>query len=100
MLFTQFNMDDALEIRFEEGIEEGRAEGRIEGRIEGREEGELLKLIKQVCRKLEKGITADVIAGELEEEQEIINDICTAAEASGSDIDSIYKALQKVHAVE
>lgn len=100
MLFTQFNMDDALEIRFEEGIEEGRVEGRIEGRIEGREEGELLKLIKQVCRKLEKGKTADVIAGELEEEQEIINDICTAAEASGSDIDSIYKALQKVHAVE
>lgn len=88
MLFTQFNMDDALEVRFEEGVEEGR------------EEGELLKLIKMVCRKLEKGKTADVIAEGLEEEQGIIDDICTAAEACGSDIDSIYKTLQMVHAVE
>lgn len=88
MLFTQFNMDDALEVRFEEGVEEGR------------EEGELLKLIKMVCRKLEKRKTADVIAGELEEEQGIIDEICTAAETCGSDIDSIYKALQTVHAVE
>lgn len=30
MLFTQFNMDDALEVRYEEGIEEGRAEEIIE----------------------------------------------------------------------
>ncbi len=84
MLFTQFNMDDALEVRFEEGIEEG----------------ETLKLIKQVCRKLEKRKTADVIAEELEEEQGIINAICTAAETCGSDIDGIYKALQTMHAIE
>lgn len=88
MLFTQFNMDDALEVSFEEGIEEGR------------EEGELLKLIKQVCRKLEKRKTADVIAEELEEEQGIINAICTAAETCGSDIDGIYKELQTMHAIE
>lgn len=82
MLFTQFNMDDALEVRYEEGIEEGR------------EEGELLRLIKQVCRKLEKGKEADIIAVELEEEPEIIDSICTIAKTCGLDINDIYKALQ------
>lgn len=31
MLFTEFNMEDALEVRYEEGRNEGRAEGRNEG---------------------------------------------------------------------
>lgn len=82
MLFTQFNMDDALEVRYEEGVEEGRAEG------------ELLKLIKLVCRKLEKGKRADEIAEELEEEQKIIASICTVAKTCGLDINDIYKELQ------
>jgi len=31
MLMTEWNMDDALECRYEEGLEEGREEGREEG---------------------------------------------------------------------
>jgi len=30
MLMTEWNMEDALEVRYEEGLEEGREEGRIE----------------------------------------------------------------------
>jgi predicted transposase/invertase (TIGR01784 family) len=38
MLLTEWNWDDALAVRYEEGIEEGREEGRMEGRMEGCEE--------------------------------------------------------------
>ncbi|MDR2663259.1 MAG: hypothetical protein LBC31_09710 [Treponema sp.] len=34
MLFTEWNWDDALAVRFEEGLEEGREEGREERDIE------------------------------------------------------------------
>ena len=37
MLFTEWNMEDALRITREEGVEEGREEGRQEGREEGME---------------------------------------------------------------
>jgi len=39
MLFTEFNLETALEVRYEEGHEEGREKGRKEGREEGREKG-------------------------------------------------------------
>lgn len=80
MLFTQFNMDDALEVRYEEGFEDGE------------EKGQALVLIRQVCRKLQKGKTPQEIAEELEEEQELIDKICAAVEQCGvdSDIEDIY----------
>lgn len=34
MLFTEFNMEDALEVRFEEGKAEGKVEGKAEGKAE------------------------------------------------------------------
>lgn len=34
MLFTQFNMDDALRVRGEEKYEDGKADGRVEGKAE------------------------------------------------------------------
>jgi len=37
MLLTEWNWDDALAVRFEEGLEEGREEGREEGIEKGRE---------------------------------------------------------------
>jgi predicted transposase/invertase (TIGR01784 family) len=37
MLTTEFNLDDALAVRFEEGREEGWGKGREEGREEGME---------------------------------------------------------------
>jgi predicted transposase/invertase (TIGR01784 family) len=38
MLMTEWNMEDALEVRYEEGRDEGREEGREEGRDENRME--------------------------------------------------------------
>ena len=32
MLFTEFNMEDALDVRFEEGQKEGLKEGQLQGR--------------------------------------------------------------------
>jgi len=39
MLMTEWNMDDALAVRYEEGHEDGREEGLEEGIAKGREEG-------------------------------------------------------------
>ena len=59
--------------------EEGHKEGLEEGRKEGRKEGETLKLVKQVCQKLRKHKTPEQIADELEEDTDIIENICRAA---------------------
>lgn len=50
MLFTEFNMDDAIEV----WMEEGWTKGHSDGLIQGRSEGESLKLIQMVCKKLKK----------------------------------------------
>lgn len=36
MLFTEFNMEDALDVRFEEGQKEGIKEGIKEGQLQGK----------------------------------------------------------------
>lgn len=82
MLFTEFNMDDALEVRYEEG----------------REKGELMKLIRQVLCKLDKGKNTEIIAEELEEETKTIQKICQAAGQCGPEKDcgQIYEKLQEM----
>ena len=61
MLLTEWNMDDALEVRYEEGREEGLEEGREEGREECREEGRE-KGREEVARKaLAEGLTFDLV---------------------------------------
>ncbi|MDR1507448.1 MAG: hypothetical protein LBI67_10150, partial [Treponema sp.] len=45
MLLTEWNWDDALAVREEEGRQEGREEGREEGLEMGREE--ILELLEQ-----------------------------------------------------
>ena len=52
---------------------------REEGKAEGIEEGEMLLLISQVCKKMNKGLTAEEIAEMLEEDVERIRMICEAA---------------------
>jgi predicted transposase/invertase (TIGR01784 family) len=53
MLFTEWNWDDALAVRFEEGREEGWEKGREEGLERGREE---------IARHaLAKGLPLDII---------------------------------------
>lgn len=86
MLYTQFNMEDALEVRYEEGFEDGE--------ITGAEK----KLVEQVCRKLAKGKSSKTIAEELEEALETVTKICDAAEKCGScsDADAVFRALQNI----
>lgn len=80
MLFTQFNMDDALEVRYEEGVEDG----------------EIIRLIKLVKRKLQKGLTVEDIASDLEEELPLIEKIIAAIDKSSSDATpaEIYRIYQ------
>ena len=80
MLFTEFNIDDALEVRYEEGCEKGS----------------LTKLIQQVLRKLEKGKNPEIIAEELDEKREIIQKICIAVNQCepGADPEQIYLKFQ------
>lgn len=44
MLFSEWNLDDAIRYAQEESREEGRAEGRTEGRMEGMLDGVLISL--------------------------------------------------------
>ncbi len=64
-------------------------------REEGVEEGELKKVIEQVCKKLRKNKTSEMIAEELEEEESVIKAICEKARryAPEYDIDKIYEDL-------
>ena len=41
MLYTEFNLEDAMAVRYEEGIEEGHLKGKTEGIAEGKAEGKL-----------------------------------------------------------
>lgn len=88
MSVLEFNLERQLGFAKKEGIEEGREEGE---RI-----GSDRKLISQICRKLKKGKTPEVIAEELEEELEIVERICRIAKDFAPEYDSmkIYEALQ------
>ena len=65
-------------------------------REEGKSEGSNLKIISQVCKKLQKGKNEIIIAEELEEELEYVQRICAIAVkyAPDYDVDKIYKELQ------
>ena len=77
------------------GIEQGRTEGKSEGvaigiergREEGRLVGEEQLLFRQICTKLKKGKTPEMIAQELEEELSPIRSICEAAEEFAPEYD-------------
>lgn len=67
----------------------------------GLEKGLEHKLLSQICRKLQKGKTIDVIADELEEEPERIGQICEVARhfAPEYDVEKIYDELHAVSTV-
>ena len=90
MLFTQFNMDDALDVRYEEGVEDGYERGVAAGRAEG----DSRRLIRLVCAKLRKGDTPDKIAEDLLEDPKQIGRICSAAKTCGFDENAVYENLQ------
>lgn len=62
---------------------------------EGRAEGELMRLIQQVCKKIQKGKTISEIADELEESEETISRIVYIAMkyAPEYDIEAICEEL-------
>ena len=72
--------------------------GAIAGLIaEGKLEGEECKLIEQVCKKLKKEKSVEIIAEELEEEAEKIQSICEAAVAYAPEFDceKVYRAWKE-----
>ena len=82
MLFTEFNMEDALAVRGEEryadGLAEGKAAGLAEGKAAGLVEGKAGE-IHIIRRKLSSGIPAEDIASLLELEESyiaIIEELC------------------------
>ena len=72
-------MCNLSEVILEKGIEEGIEKGIEQGIEQGLEKGEVLKLIVQVCRKMQKGKTVEEIAEDLEEPKQTIEQIYKAA---------------------
>lgn len=56
-------------------LEVGLTKGREEGRAEGKAEGEILKLLSQIRKKINKGCSPSDIADALEESEEFIHRI-------------------------
>ena len=106
MLFTQFNMEDALDVRYEEGVEDGYekgvsagiAQGKTAGMAEGaaREKAQAERqLIRKVCIKLQRGESPEKIAEDLLEERSYIERICAAAEGCHYEAEAVQKALRE-----
>ena len=68
--------DEGLAEGLAEGRAEGRAEGHAEGLAEGRSDGEVLKLVKQVRKKLSLHQSEEKIADDLVEDISLIHTIC------------------------
>ncbi|MDR2662129.1 MAG: hypothetical protein LBC31_03930 [Treponema sp.] len=58
MLVTEWNWDDALDVRFREGREEGQEKGREEGREKGRWERD----IEIAKNALAQGMSPDMVS--------------------------------------
>ena len=103
MLFTQFNMDDALEVRYEEGVEDGmergleqgRRQGLTQGLEQGRTQGERRLLIHLVCSKLQKGEKPEKIAEDLLADEAQIRWICEAIAACGPEETAVFRWLEE-----
>lgn len=78
-------MCEALEELMKEELEAMRTKCMAEGRKEGRKEGREINLLNQICKKLRKGKDPLIISQELEEEYEVITDICAKAETLAPD---------------
>lgn len=73
---------------YAKAIAQAREQGLAEGLSRGREEGAQALLVTLVCRKLQKGKTAEEIANELEEDASRIKEICDAADGMAQDYDA------------
>lgn len=87
------NMKQIEDIWYEEGEEKGKQIGKQIGEQSGKQK----YLIGVVCKKLDKNKTPEVIADELEEELDVINNICSVAGrfAPKYDVEEIYDMLRE-----
>lgn len=74
MLFTEFNMEDALEVRYEEGFADGKARGEV-------------KAIHAIRKKLEKDMSPEEISDMLELEISYIHRIKELCETYSEETD-------------
>ena len=90
MLFEQFDIDDAMAVRYEEGVEDG-----IE---QGIEQGEQRLLVHQVCSKLQRGESPEKIALDLLADEKKVAEICRAYEEYGPEEDAVCCHLYQIYA--
>ena len=79
------------------GLREWAEDERNAGREEGREEGAYRKLVENICKKLRKGREEAQIADELEEDEQVIHEICTVAEKYSPEYEfqKLYEELRR-----
>ena len=87
MCIFEYDEEETLRQLGQQSYEEGVAAGIEQGREEGKLVGEEQRLFRQVCTKLKKGKTPEVIAEELEEDLSPIRSICEAAEEFAPEYD-------------
>ena len=87
MCIFEYDEEEPLRQLGQQSYEEGVAAGIEQGREEGKFVGEEQRLFRQVCTKLKKGKTPEVIAEELEENLSTIRSICEAAEEFAPEYD-------------
>ena len=87
MCIFEYDEEETLRQLGQQSYEEGVAAGIEQGREEGKLVGEEQRLFRQVCTKLKKGKTQEVIAQELEENLSTIRSICEAAEEFAPEYD-------------
>ena len=91
MCIFEYDEEETLRQLGQQSYEGGVAAGIEQGREEGKLVGEEQRLFRQVCTKLKKGKTPEVIAEELEEDLSPIRSICEAAEEFAPEYD--WKAV-------
>ena len=126
MLFEQFDIDDAMAVRYEEGVEDGIEQGikqgieqgikqgieqgieqgikqGIEQGIEqgirqGMEQGEQHFWVHLVCSKLQRGESPEKIALDLLADEKKVAEICRAYEEYGPEEDAVCCHLSQIYA--
>ena len=97
MVALDFTFERREKLIRRDSLEEGIEIGVSQGIKQGISQGEILKLVSLVCRKLQKGKNATVIAEELEEEQTLVDQICEVAKSFAPNYDeqAICEALKQ-----
>ena len=75
------------------------SEGYEDGFNDGFGDGDLSRLITLICRKLKKGKSPEIIADELEEDLNVIQDLCDIAKnyAPDYDVKEIVNKAKQTH---